>query len=170
MHKINKKKVISFSNINIFCKYIEQNIIYDNNTNFNIVNNDYHANVLYLISSKNPDISMTNFINQIFKSNIIDPDSFDEVILYTVNILNQIKTKGLYLNYLTSHRIILILLLLSSKICNDQHYDNDMWATFSGLSLKNINMMEINILKLLEFNLCITISYQKACTIYKSIY
>ena len=161
---------MSFSGVNVFCKYIEHIIIHDNNISFNIVNNYYDVNILYLFSSKIPNISITNFINELFKSKIIDKESFDEVILYTVNIMNLLKIKGLYLNNLNSHRIILILLLISCKIHNDLHYDNSKWARHTGLTLKVINIMEITILKLLEFNLYITISRQKAYFIYKSIY
>ena len=180
---------MSIPNVTIFCKYIEHNIIPDNNTCFRVIDYTSRAIVtnddndemreLYtftlldmscIVSVKAPNISIHDFIKRIFESNIIHPDYFDEVILYVINTLNYLKTKGIYLNNFTSHRLILILLLLSSKIADDLPFRNNIWSNFAGITLKDINNMEITILKLLNFNLLIIISPQKALAICKSIY
>ena len=175
--------------ISAFCNFIEHIIIPDNNTYFRVVDytsraivtNDeiYQLRELYTMtlldiscigSVKAPNISIRDFIKEIFKSDIIHPDHFNEVILYVVNILNYIKTKGIYLNYLTSHRLIVIILLLACKITDDRHFCNIVWSKLMGITLTDINTMEITILKLCNFNLSIIISKQKALAICKSIY
>jgi hypothetical protein len=157
---------MSISKINTFCDFIDNNIIKDENTTFMIKDID----VGYLISSSIPQIPMNTFIKEIFKTFVCDADHIDSVILYTVNLLNSIKMKGLYVNYLTSHRLLLISLLLSCKMSIDEHYDNKVWTDMIGLKIGDINNMEITILKLLEFNLRIIITPEQSLAIYKSIY
>jgi hypothetical protein len=157
---------MSVSIINAFCKYINSIIVTNNNT-FEIQND---INVDSLICCKIPNISIEQFIKCIFQSNIINIDDIDGVILYTINIINYLKTKGLYLNYLTSHRIVFISILLSSKIYIDNNYSNKYWAYISNLKLSNINKMELTTLKLVDFDLYIVISPQKFLSICKSIY
>ena len=153
--------------VNTFCNYIESTIISDNNTYFKNIGN---INISYIISTYTPNISIRNFIKTIFNSNIINSVHFDEVILHVANILNNIKTKGVYLNNLTCHKLIFISLLLACKLCDDYAYDNIIWSNNFNIKLKIINNMEITILKILNFNLFIIISPQKALSIYKSIY
>ena len=152
--------------VHTFCKYIDQNIIPDNTIFTQVDDIDMSCIVL----AKAPDMSIRNFIKGIFESTIINSDHFEEVILYVVNILNYLKTKGIYLNNLTSHRLILILLLLASKITDDEPYCNSAWSIFTGIELKDLNNMELTILKLFNFNLFIVISPQKALSICKGIY
>jgi len=158
---------MSVLNVTAFCKYIENNIIHDNNTNFIIADG---IDISKLISPKPSAISITAFINDLFESTIIRCEYFEEVILHVINCLNYLKTNGIYLNNLNSHRILLILLLLACKISDDEPYDNSQWANLIGIDIKEINDMEISILKLFKFDLLILISQQKALSICKSIY
>lgn len=165
---------MSISKINAFCNFINHNIIKDNNTRF-ILNDDHiksdiKSDIKYLISTKNPQISINDMIKHILKNIICNAEDIDNVILYTVNLINNIKIKGIYLNYLTTHRILLISILLACKICNDEHYDNKTWANMTGLKIIDINKMEITILKLFDFNLLVIMTPEKSLAIYKTIY
>ena len=148
-----------------FCKYIEGTIIHDYNSKFNIVDD---IDISKLISRRPSSVSITSFIEGLFESTIIR--NFEEVILYVINSLNYLKTKGIYLNNLNSHRLLLILLLLACKISDDEPYVNLDWANLIDLDIKELNDMEISILKLFNFDLLILISHQKVLAICKSIY
>ena len=80
------------------------------------------------------------------------------------------KIKGIYLNSHSSHRIISTLIMLSSKIIEEDPYSNWYWATLCGVSLEDMNNMERSLIQLLDYNLHIVISQKQAINIYKSIY
>ena len=163
--------------INKFCNYIDE-VIKDNNKNI-IINNitidniditKINLNIACFICKYKPHLSITNYIKQIFKSRIIDKHNQNGVILYTINLLKYLTRKGIYLNSYNCHRLILTLLMLSSKIHEEYYYTNTYWAFIGGVKLKEINIMEMAILQLLDYNLNINISKEKALSIFKSIY
>jgi hypothetical protein len=123
-----------------------------------------------LICKTKPCITINDYIKQIFKSEIIDEENYDSIILHTINLLQHLKTKGIYLNNYSCHRIISTLLMLSSKIIDENPYSNWYWATLCGVSLEDMNMMESSIIKILDYNLHIVISQTQVINIYKSIF
>jgi len=155
---------MTFSCINNFCNYII-NIINDSQVikydNYKM----YHLTCKYI-----PKLSIENYIRQILYSGIIHKNNIDGAILYTINMLKYLKLKNISLNSYNCHRIILTLLMLSSKIHEEYIYSNSHWAKISGTTTKDINIMELAILEVLNYDLHIIISQEKAISIYKSIY
>ena len=82
----------------------------------------------------------------------------------------KIRQNGLYLNNLTTHRIVLTSLLLSSKIHEDIHHYNLTWASVVGISVENLNSMESFIMELLNNDLNINISKNKILSIIRCLY
>ncbi len=166
--------------INKFCNYINiiieennKNIIINNITIDNIDNIDIkkiNFNIACFICKFKPSLSISNYIKLIFKSGIIEKQNLDGIILYTINLLKYLTKKGIYLNSYNCHRLIMTLLMLSSKIHEEYYYSNLCWANVSGTNIKDINIMEISLLQLLDYNLHIIITHEKAISIYKSIY
>ena len=163
--------------INKFCNYINK-VVKDNNKNI-IINNitidnidviKINLNIACFICKYKPQLSIINYIKEIFKSGIIEKHNQDGIILYTINLLKYLTKKGIYLNSYNCHRLIMTLLMLSSKIHEEYHYSNSYWAIVSGTNIKDINTMEIALLQLLDYNLNINISKEKALSIFKSIY
>ena len=146
------------------------------NTITNIIVNDKiiipenNPNVGSLICKHKPTISINDYIKRIFKSEIIDEENYDAIILHTINLIHYLKTKGIYLNNYSCHRIISTLIMLSSKIIEEYPHSNWYWAILCGVSLEDMNMMERSIMEILDYNLHIIISQQQAINIYKSIY
>ena len=158
---------MSHSNINAFYKYIISNFIPNNNITFPI--NKSHININHIISKKIPNLSIYDLITQIFEI-FIHPENVDMIVLYTINILNSLKTKGIYLNYLTSHRLILIIIMLSTKLGLDDCHSNLSWSKVFGLKLNDINQLEITIIKLFNFDLFVIITPEKSMAIRRCIY
>jgi len=146
------------------------------NTITNIIVNDKiiipenNPNVGSLICKHKPTISINDYIKRIFKSEIIDEENYDAIILHTINLIHYLKTKGIYLNNYSCHRIISTLIMLSSKIIEEYPHSNWVWAMLCGVSLEDMNMMERSIMQILDYNLHIIISQKQAINIYKSIY
>lgn len=138
--------------------------------NEKIIINENNNMVKCLICRHKPSITINDYIKRIFKSEIIDEENYDAIILHTINLLHYLKIKGIYLNNHSSHRIISTLIMLSSKIIEEDPYSNWYWATLCGVSLEDMNTMERSLIKLLDYNLHIVISQKQAINIYKSIY
>ena len=48
------------------------------------------------------------------------------------------------------------MLMLTTKIIHDECHYNKIWADVCGLSVKDVNSMEISILKILKYDLFIS--------------
>ena len=156
---------MSYSSIAKFINYVNSIIVNDK-----IIITQYNSNVKSLICKHKPTISINDYIKRIFKSEIIDAQNYDAIILHTVNLLHYLKSKGIYLNNHSCHRIISTLIMLSSKIIDEYPHSNWYWSLLCGVSLEDINTMERTIMHLLDYNLHIVISQKQALNIYKSIY
>ena len=156
---------MAYSSIAKFIGYINSSLV-----NEKIIINDNNSQVKSLICKHKPNITINDYIKRIFKSEIIDEENYDAIILHTVNLLQHLKTKGIYLNSHSSHRILSTLIMLSSKIIEEYPHSNWYWALLCGVSLVDLNIMERSIMHLLDHNLHIVISQKQALNIYKSIY
>ena len=156
---------MSYSSITKFINTINNCIV-----NEKIIIPENNRYVGSLICKHKPTISINDYIKRIFKSKIIDEQDYDAIILHTINLLHYLKIKGIYLNNYSCHRIVSTLLMLSSKIIDENPYSNWYWATLCGVCLEDMNMMERSLMQLLDYNLHIVISQKQAINIYKSIY
>ena len=156
---------MSYSSVVKFINTITNIIV-----NEKIIITENNNNVRCLICRHKPSITINDYIKQIFKSEIIDELNYDAIILYTINLIHYLKTKGIYLNNYSCHRIISTLIMLSSKIIEENPYSNWYWAMLCGVSLEDMNFMERTIMQILDYNLHIVISQKQAINIYKSIY
>jgi len=156
---------MSYSNVTKFITFIS-NII----GNEKIIINENNYKIGCLICKHKPLISIEDYIKRIFKSEIIDEQNYDAIILHSINLIHYLKTKGIYLNNYSCHRIISTLIMLSSKIIEEYPYSNWYWGVLCGVSLEDMNTMERVIMQILDYNLHIVISQKHAINIYKSIY
>lgn len=156
---------MSYSSITKFINTINNCIV-----NEKIIIPENNRYVGSLICKHKPTISINDYIKRIFKSKIIDEQDYDAIILHTINLLHYLKIKGIYLNNYSCHRIVSTLLMLSSKIIDENPYSNWYWATLCGVSLEDMNIMERSLMQILDYNLHIVISQKQAINIYKSIY
>ena len=106
-----------------------------------------------------PDFAIESYIKNIIKKLELDKDEYsDDLYVFTMHIiiyLNRIIDNGYKLNNYNLHRLIATIMLISHKIINDKPYDNETWCNFCGV--KDINLMEIQILEYLDFRLFISI-------------
>jgi hypothetical protein len=137
---------MSYSSVVKFINTITNIIV-----NEKIIITENNHNVRCLICRHKPSITINDYIKQIFKSEIIDELNYDAIILYTINLIHYLKTKGIYLNNYSCHRIISTLIMLSSKIIEENPYSNWYWAMLCGVSLEDMNFMERTIMQILDY-------------------
>ena len=152
---------MSFTAIDMLCRYATSVTVDNDKCDFPNTKLDYSCMV-----SKYPcPIKLDKFITAIFKSGIIDYCDINGVVFHTINIINSIKYKGIYLNNLTSHRIVIACLMISTKLYEDVPFPNKDWAKICHLTIKDVNNMESFILMLLNFDVGICISKNKILAI-----
>ena len=122
------------------------------------------------VTYKNNSETLKTYMTKIIYSTLIQTENIDCIIIYSSLILHMIISKGVPFNQYTSHRLILIILMLSSKFCEDSSYTNKEWSDVGGISLININFMEKTFLELIDYKLFIDVSSQKIKSIARCIY
>ena len=103
-----------------------------------------------------PSISLEEFIKVILNSRIIDKENIDGVLVYSIIFLQRFRKCNIEFNLYTCHRIILTSILLGSKIYEDEYNYNVDWSACFGITLFNLNLMEIGFLTILDFDLFVS--------------
>ncbi|OII72646.1 N-terminal domain-containing protein [Cryptosporidium andersoni] len=67
------------------------------------------------------------------------------------------------LSLLNVHRVIVTALMLATKFFDDVYYSNAFYARVSGVGTKELNSLEIHFLRLVRFQLFVTIQEYEAC-------
>ena len=115
-----------------------------------------------------PSFSLKYYLSFLLQKKLVRLENIQGVLLYTAVLLHRIKLLGMRLDGYTSYRLLLTILLLSSKSYEDEHYSNESWANVGGVSLIDLNKMEIKLLKLFNYNIFIT--YEQMLSILKFLY
>ena len=102
------------------------------------------------LSKTIPSISIKNFFERICNLTKIENSTLILILIYIDRIceFNEIE-----LNYFNIHKLIIASLIISIKYNEDFFYSNKIYAKICGISREEINKLEIEFLKLLEFNL-----------------
>ena len=77
-------------------------------------------------------------------------------IIITLIYIDKIcESSNLQLTILNIHRLLLACMVVALKYNEDDYYSNEYYAKVGGISLKELNQLEYNILILLDFNVFI---------------
>ena len=74
------------------------------------------------------------------------------------HLLQREAPKGFHLCTRNVHRVLLATTLVSAKLLDDECYNNNYWASVGGVSLPHLNELEIELMRLLNFELLVTAS------------
>ena len=99
---------------------------------------------------KVPKISKYCYIERILKYSRIEEST---LILSLIYIDKVCEVNNLLLTEFNIHRIIFTSLLVSIKYNEDEYYSNSFYAKVAGLSLREVNMLENEFLKMMDFKL-----------------
>ena len=93
----------------------------------------------------------------------------ESVFIYALILFNRVLEKGFVsINKYTVFILSLVLLLISSKMLEDEHYSNRTWAKVGGLEIERVNIIEKTILEKLDYNVHIKLEeYDKVLKIFK---
>ncbi|KAI8806597.1 hypothetical protein BJ742DRAFT_758591, partial [Cladochytrium replicatum] len=73
------------------------------------------------------------------------------------------KSKGVKLGRGSEYRLFTTALMLANKVMDDHRFPNVCWADISGVSLRELNVMERELLQSLEYSLLVPAATYGAC-------
>jgi len=141
--KIHEERRIKLVNVlsDVLCRLCERNDRF-------IIN---HAPVTRFHTLRAPQITVKAYLNRIAKYSICSEECF---ILALIYIDRLIKYNGNFLvNSLNVHRLIITSIMLAAKFFDDQYFNNAYFGKVGGVSCKEINLLEIEFVFMINFNL-----------------
>ena len=105
-------------------------------------------------SSQNPSkVTLQYYFFRIRRYSQIEKSTLIIILIYLDRVC---ITSGIILNPHNIHRLILGCLILAIKYNEDVYFNNEYYAKIGGVTLEEINKLEYNSYKLIEFNLYIS--------------
>ena len=109
--------------------------------------------------SRQPSISIEDYINRIFKNTKMNISTLIMSIIYIDRFC---ELNGYILSKKNIHRIILTACLLSMKFNEDVNVNTNYYASVAGIPVKDLNNLEFYLIVKLEFSLFVDYNiYQK---------
>lgn len=140
--------------INRLMKDCEINLNDENSNNANTKTSD---NALFLKSKKKTKISLLSYLERLISLCEIELNTAIIMGIYFERGVNIVKSCGVSLHEISIYRLILISMIVSVKYSVDEHYDNDFYSKAGGISLEELNQIEVSFLNFLDFDLNVDI-------------
>lgn len=77
------------------------------------------------------------------------------IFVFTVIYIRRLALRGIPVTRFTLHRLVLSCFLLSWKFYSDSFKNNKYIAGLGGIKLRELNFLEVETLRLLQFHLCV---------------
>ena len=106
-------------------------------------------------AEKVPGITVIDYIERLKKYSRCSNSSIVIALIYINRVLG--KWPGTVLHKLNIHRLIISSLLVAIKVNEDQYYKTKFYSEIGGISSKELIKLEINLLKLLEFDVAVSL-------------
>ncbi|KAI9283192.1 cyclin-domain-containing protein [Sporodiniella umbellata] len=112
-------------------------------------------NITHFHSRSIPGISIFSYLSRIHKFAPFDNEVLISVLVYFDRITN--LNQGLHINAYSVHRLLIASILIASKFTSDTFYSNRRYAKVGGVSLQELNQLELQFLFSVGFQLRITL-------------
>jgi len=104
-------------------------------------------------SGRLPPITLEAYIARLIQYAPCEKECFLAALLFMDRLAER---HNFLFNSMNVHRSYLVALLLAAKFFEDQPCDNGYFATVGGVSLQELNAMEVQFLTLAEYRICVT--------------
>lgn len=145
----------------LFCKIISYNdkhLPFDQNKHD--LTNKYAANVLSFRGKHIPAISLGDYMARIQKYCPISNDVFLSLLVYFDRIAkrcNDLDPQLFVMDSYNIHRLIIAAITVSTKFFSDFFYSNSLYARVGGITLQELNRLELHFTILCDFELIISV-------------
>ncbi|MBA0554893.1 hypothetical protein Golob_013968 [Gossypium lobatum] len=103
--------------------------------------------------SSAPSLNLRQYVERIFKYCKCSNSCFVVAVIYIDRFLQRIDA---YLTSLSVHRLLITSVMVAAKFLDDQHYNNAYYAKVGGISIEEMNRLEMRFLFDLDFRLNVT--------------
>lgn len=111
-------------------------------------------NVTIYHGIKAPTLSIRQYIERIFKYSKCSPSCFVVAYIYMDKF---IQATNCYLTSLNVHRLLIACVLVATKFIEDVSYNNAYFAKVGGVSIAEMNKLEMKLLRSLDYRLHVTL-------------
>ncbi|XP_024358568.1 cyclin-U1-1 [Physcomitrium patens] len=110
-----------------------------------------------------PNISIANYLERIFKYTSCSPSCFVVGYVFLDRLIH--RQPDLLVTSLNVHRLLVTSVMVATKMLDDVHFNNAFFARVGGVSVLELNRLELEFLFRLDFKLSVTISvFESYCT------
>ena len=138
--------------IDIVSEILDEIVKENENTKINDNDEDHLTLIQDFFCKKQPQISINKYLKRFMKYSKPEPSTIIITLIYIDKIC---ESSNLQLTMLNIHRLLLACMVVALKYNEDDYYSNEYYAKVGGISLKELNQLEYNILILLDFNVFI---------------
>lgn len=107
-----------------------------------------------------PDIQLSDYLHRIASLSKCTNRDFISALVYIDRLINNEVISGI--SFFNVHRLIAVSIMISTKFYMDKPRLNKRWAKIIGISLRELNSIEINFLMSINYNLRIELSVLSA--------
>ncbi|XP_021742481.1 cyclin-P3-1-like [Chenopodium quinoa] len=104
--------------------------------------------------SKAPTLNIRQYMDRVFKYSKCSPSCFVVAYIYMDKF---IQSTNCYLTSLNAHRLLIASVLLAAKFIEDVTYNNAHFAKVGGVSISEMNKLELKLLCSLDYKLHVTV-------------
>ncbi|GLJ18719.1 hypothetical protein SUGI_0333980 [Cryptomeria japonica] len=103
-----------------------------------------------------PAISLQNYLERMLKYVRCSPSAFVVAYAYIDRLI--LSNPNFRLTTHNMHMLTLTSLMVATKFLDDEHYSNEYFAKVGGLTLREMNILEVEFLFMMRFRLQVTVS------------
>lgn len=110
-----------------------------------------------------PNISILRYLQRMHKYTNCSPSCFVVGFIFMDRLVH--KQPECQLISLNIHRLLITSIMVATKLLEDVHYNNAFYAKVGGISVAELNSLEVDFLFRLQFQLCVTeVAFDGYCT------
>jgi len=110
-----------------------------------------HTPVTRFHALRAPQITIESYLKRIAKFSNCSEECFVLALIYIDRLIR--KNGNFLVNSLNVHRLMITSIMLGAKFFDDQYFNNAYFGKVGGVSCKEINLLEIEFLFMINFNL-----------------
>ncbi|GLJ18718.1 hypothetical protein SUGI_0333970 [Cryptomeria japonica] len=103
-----------------------------------------------------PAMSLHKYLERIFKYVRCSPSAFVVAYAYIDRLI--LNNPNFHLTSFNIHILTITTVMVATKFLDDEHYSNDYFAKVGGLTLREMNILEVDFLFMMRFRLQVTVS------------
>jgi len=120
------------------------------------------AHVTRFHALRTPSITIKYYLERISKYTICSEEVFTIALIYIDRLIK--RNGNALVNSVTIHRLLITSIMLGAKFFDDHYYNNAHFGKVGGVSCMEMNLLEIEFLFLINFNLSVEIGMYETYT------